>query len=230
MIAILLLAAMAATPAEEAACKAAQPEVQQALAAIEAGQLEQADQILQPLQAQTGSCSAVLVGLGRVRARRNYDRANDLSQEALAFAPEDPAALAFRGQMLAMQGRGKEGLELLERSVQLDQSNAEAYYQLGVLYDRAKRNEPAASAFAQVTKLRPDDARAYDYLALNLEPMGKIPEAEKAYQAGLAVNRKRAYFIPSWTTTMAACWLEAQSIAGKQRAPRQSAGTGAAMA
>ena len=89
-----------------------------------------------------------------------------------------------------MQGRSKDGLQMLERSVKLDPSNAEALFQLGALYDRAKRNEQAAAAFEQVVKLRPNDARAYDYLALNLEPMGKVAEAEKAYQKGLAVNQK----------------------------------------
>ena len=191
MIGLLLVAAMAAAPAEDAACTAVRPEVQKALAALDAGQPDAADQILQPLESQLSGCSPVLVGLGRAQlARRNYDRANDFSQEALAFGPEDPGALAFRGQMLAMQGRGKEGLAMLEQSVKLDDKNAEAFYQLGMLYDRAKRNEDAAAAFERVTKLRPVDARAYDYLALNLEPMGKIDEVEKAYRGGLAVNRK----------------------------------------
>ena len=189
MIFALLLAALAAVPAEDAACSAVRPEVQKAIAALEAGQVDAADQILQPLQSQT--CSAVLVGLGRVQlAMRNYDRANTLSQEALAFAPDDPASLAFRGQMLTMQNRSKEGLEMLERSVKVDSSNAEAFFQLGVQYDRAKRNELAVAAFEQVIKLRPGDPRAYDYLALNLEPLGRISEAEKAYQGGLAVNQK----------------------------------------
>ena len=186
MIAIVLLAAMAAAPAEDAACSAARPEVQKALTALDAGQPDEADQILQPLNSQAPACSAVLVGLGRVQlARRNYDRANELSQEALAFAPDDPGSLALRGQMLAMQGRGKDGLEMLERSVKLDPSNAEALYQLGALYDRAKRNEQAVSAFEQVVKLRPNDARAYDYLALNLEPMGKVAEAEGGLSEGI---------------------------------------------
>jgi tetratricopeptide (TPR) repeat protein len=191
MIVFPLFAAMLVPPAADPACAAAGPEVQMALASIEAGKLDEADQVLLPLQSRTSGCSPVLVALGRVQlARRNYDRANELSQEGLAFAPEDPVALAFRGQMLVMQGRGKDGLVMLEQSVKLDQSNAEAFYQLGVLYDRAKRNQDAVSAFEQVVKLRPRDARAYDYLALNLEPVGRITDAEAAFRKGLEVNQK----------------------------------------
>jgi tetratricopeptide (TPR) repeat protein len=190
MIAFLVLALMAQV-ADDPSCAAVKPDLKSAFDYLEAVEVDQAYDILQGLQQKAPSCSLVIVGVGRVHlAKRDYDRADQLSKQALALTPDDAAALAFRGQMLAMQGRGKEGLEMLERSIKLDPSKAEAFYQAGVLYDRAKRQADAVAVFERVVQLRPNDARAYDYLALNLEPMGKIAEAEQAYKKGLAVNQK----------------------------------------
>lgn len=190
MMANLLLAVFVAVPFEDPDCAGALPQLQKVRALLDARQIPEAGQLLEPLQSQFPRCSAVLVALGRSElAKRNYDRANSLSQQALLSSPEDPGALALRGQMLAMQGQGKEGRELLERAVRADPGNAEACFQLGALYDRAKLNVEAVSMFGKTVAIRPGDPRAWDYLALNLEPLGKIDEAQEAYKRGLAVNK-----------------------------------------
>jgi len=58
-----------------------------------------------------------------------------------------------------------------------------------MVYDSARRNPEAVAEFEKVIRLRPDDARAYDYMALNLEPLGEIQRAEAAYRKALAINR-----------------------------------------
>ncbi len=89
-----------------------------------------------------------------------------------------------------MQGRADEGRKLLEQAVARDPDNAEALFQLGILEDRAKHSDQAASTFQRVVALRPFDPRAWDYLGLNLEPLGRVAEAGRAYKQGLAVNEK----------------------------------------
>ncbi len=42
--------------------------------------------------------------------------------------------------------------------------------------------------------LNPRDSRAWDYLALNLEPMGDLAGAEQAYKKGLQVNQPGRYY------------------------------------
>jgi tetratricopeptide (TPR) repeat protein len=66
---------------------------------------------------------------------------------------------------------------------------AEAYFELGVLYDRTQQPAKAAGAFERAVALAPDNPQAWDYLALSLEPLGQFDRAEQAYQKGLAVNR-----------------------------------------
>lgn|SRR5487761_1366293 len=123
-----------------------------------------------------------------------YRRADTLSALALEQAPNSPAALAVRGQILAMKGEPQEGLELLKKSCQLDPEDAEAQFQLGSIYDGAHRPQEAVQHFEKVVKLDPENAPAWDYLALNLEPLGDLDRAEAAYQHGLAVNRQGPHF------------------------------------
>jgi protein O-GlcNAc transferase len=123
-----------------------------------------------------------------------YQQADDLSARALELKPGDPAALAVRGQILDMKRQAQLGLALLSRSCELDPDNADAQFQLGALYDRAKRPADAAKHFQRVVDLDPGYAPAWDYLALNLEPLGEVDRADAAYKKGLAVNQEGSHF------------------------------------
>jgi tetratricopeptide (TPR) repeat protein len=126
--------------------------------------------------------------------QRDYMRADALSAAAVAKNPSDPAALALRGQILAMQGQSQEGRSLLEKACQLDPDDPEAQFQLGALDDAAKHPADAVKRFRKTAELNPRDGRAWDYLALNLESLGEVDEAEEAYRKGLQVNQPGRYF------------------------------------
>jgi len=186
MIALVLLVA---------SCDQVVPQTRKAIEMVGTGKLAAARELLDALPESVSECSGVLVATGRLElVGNNYDRANSLSERALSEAPRDPGALALRGQMLAMQGRAAEGRKMLERAVVLSAVDAEAWFQLGAIYDRAKMSDRAVAAFRNAAKLRPNDPRAYDYLALNLESLGRIAEAEEAYKNGVAVNREPPLF------------------------------------
>jgi tetratricopeptide (TPR) repeat protein len=70
----------------------------------------------------------------------------------------------------------------------LDPNDAVAHFELGSLYDAAKRSPEAVEQFEKVVALNPGDSSAWDYLALNLEPLGEVERAEEAFRKGLAVN------------------------------------------
>ena len=125
--------------------------------------------------------------------QRDYMRADALSAAALERNPEDPAALALRGQILVMKGQQSEGQGFLEKAVQLDADDPEAQFQLGAVYDKAKFSPKAVERFRSVVKLNPRDARAWDYLGLNLEPLGDLDGADQAYRKGLEVNQLGRY-------------------------------------
>jgi tetratricopeptide (TPR) repeat protein len=123
-----------------------------------------------------------------------YQQADELSDAAVSQDANNPAALAVRGQILIMKGQPKQGEELLIKSCELDPDNAESQFQLGVLYDRTKRPGEAVKRFKKVVDLDAGYASAWDYLALNLEPLGEVDRADTAYRRGLEVNHEGQQF------------------------------------
>lgn len=117
-----------------------------------------------------------------------YAQADEFSAEALNRDPHSAATLAVRGQVLALKGETAEAKDFLERSCALDPEDAEAQFELGAIFDRAKRPAEAVVHFQKTVELDRSYASAWDYLALNLEPLGREDEAEAAYRHGLAVN------------------------------------------
>ena len=124
----------------------------------------------------------------------HYQQADELSDAALSQDVKNPAALAVRGQILIMKRQPQQGEELLLKSCELDPDNAESQFQLGVLYDRTKRPGEAVKHFQKVVDLDPGYASAWDYLALNLEPLGEVDRANAAYRHGLKVNHEGQQF------------------------------------
>ena len=125
--------------------------------------------------------------------QRDYMRADALSAAAVDKNPDDPAALALRGQVLLMKGQSSEGQKLLEKAIKLDPDDPEAQFQLGTIYDKAKAAAQAVEHFRKAASLNPHDARAWDYLALNLELVGDLDGTEQAYRKGLQVNQAGRY-------------------------------------
>jgi Flp pilus assembly protein TadD len=57
----------------------------------------------------------------------------------------------------------------LEQAVHLSVDDAEAKFQLGSIHDRIKHREQPVQEFTEAVSINPTDARAWDYLALDLE-------------------------------------------------------------
>jgi len=119
----------------------------------------------------------------------DYPRADAMSQKAVLLDPSSTSALILQGRLLAMKGEVAKGQELLQQACKIDPNNVEAHFQLGALMDRGKRYAEAVVEFGKAIALDPANPQAYDYLALNLEPLGEVEKAERAYQNGLRMNQ-----------------------------------------
>ncbi len=118
-----------------------------------------------------------------------YLRAYDLVDKALILKSEYPEALILKGQMLAMRGEPLTARKTLEEACRIAPNNAEAHFQLGILFDNSKLNRQAVEQFRISVALRPSDPRSYDYLGLNLEALGETRQAASIYKRGLLVNK-----------------------------------------
>jgi tetratricopeptide (TPR) repeat protein len=105
------------------------------------------------------------------------------------------AALVARGRALTQKGQKIAARQAFETAARLDPANAEARYQLGIGFFRARIYPEAVRHFEKVVALRPPDARAHDYLALSLEALGEADRADLVYGAALKVN-EGAFFDP----------------------------------
>jgi tetratricopeptide (TPR) repeat protein len=126
--------------------------------------------------------------------RGQYPRADLLAAQALERRANDAEALAVRGEILDMKGQTQESMESLEKACRLDPQNVTAQFRLGTIYDRAKRLADAVQRFEKVVEIDPHDPRAWDYLALDLEPLGEVERADLAYRKGLAANLPGPHF------------------------------------
>lgn len=88
-----------------------------------------------------------------------------------------------------MRGEPVAARKTLEEARRIAPNNAEAHFQLGILFDSSKLNHEAVEQFRISVALRPLDPRAYDYLGLNLEALGETREAATIYKRGLLVNK-----------------------------------------
>jgi tetratricopeptide (TPR) repeat protein len=127
-------------------------------------------------------------------SRRQYQRADMLSSIAIEKGHSIPIALAVGGQILFMKGQTNQGLDMLAEACRLNPEDAESQFEIGSIYDRVKRPADAVKHFSKAVELNPRDARAFDYLALNLEPLGEIGRAELAYKKAFAVNRPGLFY------------------------------------
>jgi tetratricopeptide (TPR) repeat protein len=118
-----------------------------------------------------------------------YDRAAGVTDQAVSLDPKYAAPLVLKGQLLAKRGELPLAERVLKQASALDPNDAVAHFELGSIYDAAKRSSDAVQQFEKVVALSPRDAGAWDYLALNLEPLGEIERADEAYRKGLAVNQ-----------------------------------------
>ena len=171
-------------------CADLRPRLDEVMRALEARDMSQAERVLQLLRMKSSECPQGTIAAGRsALAKAEYPLADSSSEGALMSASEDPDAVFFRGEVLAMKGQVPAARELLAKACELDPRNARAHFQLGMLFDRMKRNADAVEHFKKAVMLRPDDPRAHDYLALNLERIGDSARAEAAYKSGLLVNQ-----------------------------------------
>lgn len=105
----------------------------------------------------------------------------------LSDYPDHPRALHALGVVLHYQGESDDGIAHIKRAIQLKPDFADAYNNLGNVYNEIKRFTEAENCFRQFVALRPNSHVAYKNLARALLENGKYEEALFACNKALEI-------------------------------------------
>lgn len=138
------------------------------------------------LQSHRDSADALYM-LGFVLNRQNRP-ADSLAAYTQAAAVTRPTSddLKVVGLDYVLLDDYQDAIKWLEKAVELDNKNKEAWYYLGRAYYTKARLGEARKAFETILELEPSNARAENNLGLILETEGKPTEAMDAYRKAIA--------------------------------------------
>jgi tetratricopeptide (TPR) repeat protein len=107
------------------------------------------------------------IGLsGRQMVEGNVDAAVATARQAVATAPELPAAHFQLGLALARQQQWPEAADVFEAAIQREPGNAYAHYYAGMMHYRANRIDLMAVHFEQFLKLAPEAPERPEVLSI----------------------------------------------------------------
>jgi len=170
--------------------------VKTAVDKLQAGNLEAAGAILEPLLAaqpedfDTLHAGAVL----RLRLGR-FAEALELMQKAVTKNPGDAQAQQNLGAMLARQGRLEEAAAYFTRAIAIDPRNVSAQANLGLIYQSRGQIEAAAGCYRKAIAADPNAAEGHGRLAAALKDVGDLPGA-------IASARRALELRPNYTEAL----------------------------
>jgi tetratricopeptide (TPR) repeat protein len=118
---------------------------------------------------------------GELLAHQNPEAAIAVFSEGLKRYPGSPRMALGLGLALDVRGKYDDAVKALLRGIDLDPSDARAYYFLSKAYDRAPRlADEVVECFHRFSDLRPKDAQATLYYAISMWK-GRRSETSQAY-------------------------------------------------
>lgn len=146
-----------------------------------------ADSVLRSYLVRKPESPEALFLLGYVLHRENRP-ADSLEIYTKAAARHPPAGddLKIVGLDYVLLKDYSSAIHWLEKALELDPKNAEAWYFLGRAYYTRSRLPEAQAAFQRVLQLNPTDAKAENNIGLILESQARPAEAIDAYKLAIA--------------------------------------------
>jgi TolB-like protein/tetratricopeptide (TPR) repeat protein len=116
----------------------------------------------------------------------NWKGAAETLRKALVLAPQDPALLAWAGNLAGARGEAAQSVELLRRAVGLDPVNAQARGFLAGALSFQGHQEEARAEYARGIELNPSAPFSHAGIGLTYLLEGKFEEAAAAAQKDAA--------------------------------------------
>lgn len=117
----------------------------------------------------------------------NARKAKEWLEQAVAVAPNQ-ASLSFLGSALARLGEKGAAKSAFRNVIKLDETYAEAYYNLGVLQSGDGQVIEAEGLLRRAAQLNPSSPRAHGALGVLLRELGHYSEAEAELKRAVELN------------------------------------------
>jgi predicted O-linked N-acetylglucosamine transferase (SPINDLY family) len=114
--------------------------------------------------------------------------AEQLYQQILSVAPDQPDALHLLGVSLIRLHRPEEALERIQKAIAIDANRAAFHSNLGVVLSDLNRNAEAIAAYQKALQLNPQYAEALYNMANSLRQIGEVEQAIQRYREALAIR------------------------------------------
>jgi protein O-GlcNAc transferase len=108
-------------------------------------------------------------------------------ETALAAAPS-PASLSLLGAAHDRLGKKEAAREAFRKAIELDETYAEAYFNLGLLLANDGQNEEAERLLRTATQLDPNYHEAHGRLGILLQQLGRHSEAENELKRAIEID------------------------------------------
>jgi adenylate cyclase len=125
---------------------------------------------------------------------RQYDKAIEECQRAIAMNPNSAGAYVWLGMSLNYAGRSQEAIDLIKKAHRLSPFPPPAFIlNLGHAYRESKRYEEAIAEYKKCIKRTPNNISAYEGLSITYALAGRFEEAREAWSGVLKIDPKTSY-------------------------------------
>jgi tetratricopeptide (TPR) repeat protein len=108
-------------------------------------------------------------------------------EQGVAAAPS-PMSLSFLGAAHDRLGEKEAAREAFRKAIGLDETYAEAYFNLGLLLATAGQNDEAERLLRTATQLDPNYHQAHGRLGILLQELGRYAEAEDEFKRAIEID------------------------------------------
>ena len=169
------------------------PEIQKllarAVAAHQAGRLEEAQQLYLQILAINVKHARSLYGIGLIAHQAgNLDAAGKMMQRAIAVSPSEAPYHASLGAVLREQGRHDEALAEFATVLKFNPQEEDAHFNLADIFREQGKLIDAEKHYRRALELRPNSSETHQNLGIVLRRMGKIEEAARAFGRSLELD------------------------------------------